>query len=978
MLSSIEHKQLDESIQGVSGFSNVLSNVLGTMSTTMKALTTSATRTEDDIAEFRERFDKMRANFEKLSLEFKNSMIFGGGGGGSRVDDDATSLDFEENAPKVDIDAVINAKDESDEEDKTENEDADNDDEDEKEIYQEEVKENTIASTSTSTGSNNLLGKTFKGPGRLAKLIKSKTSPLVSVNKKKSRMEKGWTALTNNMSQLRDLSKHELSKGGHEISRKLRQGIFDAIEDMEGEKDVSKKIETLHTLCSVIASSVDTLTTQISMVNTTVQNQLQLFEKGLNETKKDVKDIMIDVKIIHETQQHHSDQFDLINMKLDYLIAGDLDHNDKEAMTEYLQTLGVENVEEEYLHHRKLHGIIGRTQQLEYHTEVEMPKTIEDFQESQEKKIKNNTAHIEMVTEQMMDLEANITGRINESKEEMMSLATKDSPVTKACKEVKEKWIHFHDDLTYALKHVIRILDDCKIFVEIDLNEEMTEIIDEIQNDPVKQVIPAEEDAVAPIDRIDLSDLADQYPHCKHLATLIEKFLSFREIIMHAMGFLEVKDDEDATLKTAEPELELLLEEAKKINEFDISLISDENDEDLEKLPKELKVFKSISSMQARDHTYQMQLYLFDACEISDKVLNLCVPQKALQRRVNELEKLKELNDFRDRVIADTTKLQGLVDTKVDMEQYTESMTKKASLADMTMLRDSLFSKMEGVAASSGKMAYAAAGGSGSVNDDEMKDLSERFLLLANQFDDIRSEQPHLIRREEVEEALSSLVGEVKVIKAKFVDRSLFDEQMKIKADQTELRALANALTHSVGELKNKTQELQLHQLEGMSQLNSVSGNDSGELMEESIGSMSMSSRIGGGIALQTTRCLVCDRLVDPLEEKSRPSTQPNKRRTARNKVRASSPQTQMDLSMGSVHSIDSVGSELTSKKKNKASHELYILKQSLDLPPITADTKSQVLSLSSVQSTTQRAERRLRTTGAAGMAGKKYRQNSR
>ena len=967
MLSSVEHKKLDESIQSVSGFSGVLSNVLGTMSTTMKALTTSATRTEDDIAEFRERFEKMRANFEKLSLEFKNSMIFGGGGGG------VPSVGFDENVPKVDVDALINSKHESDDEDKTENEDADNEDEDEDE---KEVKENTA----TPAANSKTNGKMLKGHGKLAKLIKSKG--LVSVHKKKSRMEKGWTGLCNSLSQLRDLSKQELTKSGHEISRRLRQGIFDSIEDMEGEKDLNKKIESLQTLSSTVASSVDSVISQLSMVNTTIQNQIQLFEKGLNETKKDVKDIMTDVKTIHETQQHHSDQLDLINMKLDYLIAGEIDHNGEEVMTDYLRTLGVDHVEEEYLHHRKLHGIVGRTQQLEYHTEVEMPKTIEDIQESQEKKMKNNTAHIDMIREQVVDLEKNMTGRINDAKEELLNLATKDSPVAIACNEVKEKWMHFYADLTYALKHTIRVMDNCKIFVKLDLGEEES---DEAK-DALEKIIPID-DEPAHIDRISLDNLSDQYPHCKHLATLIEKLLFFREGISHAMGFLEVKGDENATLKVAEPELELLLKEAEKINEFDISKIADENDKDLENLPKELKVFKNIASMQARDHTFQMQSYMLDACEASDKVLNLCVPQKALQRRVDELEKLEELHSFKERVIADTTNLRSLIDTKVDSEQNTEAMTKKASLADVTILRDSLFSKMEGVAALAGKNSFSVSSGSG--NDDEMRDLSERFSLLANQFEDIRCEQPHFIRREEVEEALSSLVGEVKVIKSKYVDQASFDEQLRSKAAQSELRALANALNHSVGELKNKTQELILHEIEGMSrmsqmsQMNSVGGglgngslgNFSGELLEGSMGSMSSHSRIGGGIALQTTRCLVCDRLVDPLEEKSRPSTQPNKRRTARNRARASSPQ--IDLSMGSMHSLDSVRSELPSKNL-KASHELYILKQSLDLPPITTDTKSQVLSLNSVNSTTQRAEQRLRTTGAAGMGGNKYRQNSR
>ena len=91
----------------------------------------------------------------------------------------------------------------------------------------------------------------MRKPSKIGALVKSKG--FISINKKKSRMEKGWKGLTNSLSQLRDLSKNELAKGSHEISRKLRQGIFDAIEDMETEKDMNKKIEALHTLSSTIA-----------------------------------------------------------------------------------------------------------------------------------------------------------------------------------------------------------------------------------------------------------------------------------------------------------------------------------------------------------------------------------------------------------------------------------------------------------------------------------------------------------------------------------------------------------------------------------------------------------------------------------------------------------------------------------------------------------------------------------------------------
>ena len=122
--------------------------------------------------------------------------------------------------------------------------------------------------------------------------------------------------------------------------------------------------------------------------------------------------------------------------------------------------------------------------------------------------------------------------------------------------------------------------------------------------------------------------------------------------------------------------------------------------------------------------------------------------------------------------------------------------------------------------------------GGGSDSKDFI-DLKHRFELLYRQFVDLSENAEKLVSRSEIEEAMQAVLLEVKKVKVTSLDKKAIEKIIEKKADKEEFEKMIDALSGS---------------LEGLR-----------EYVESANGSNSKSA------AALRSKCLVCDKTIDPL-----------------------------------------------------------------------------------------------------------------
>jgi len=131
-------------------------------------------------------------------------------------------------------------------------------------------------------------------------------------------------------------------------------------------------------------------------------------------------------------------------------------------------------------------------------------------------------------------------------------------------------------------------------------------------------------------------------------------------------------------------------------------------------------------------------------------------------------------------------------------------------------------------------MSFAGGGGGGGGSDSkDFIDLKHRFELLYRQFVDLSENAEKLVSRSEIEKAMQAVLLEVKKVKVASLDKKAIEKIIEKKADKEEFEKMIDALSGSLDGLR--------------------------EYVESANGSNSKSA------AALRSKCLVCDKTIDPL-----------------------------------------------------------------------------------------------------------------
>jgi hypothetical protein len=198
------------------------------------------------------------------------------------------------------------------------------------------------------------------------------------------------------------------------------------------------------------------------------------------------------------------------------------------------------------------------------------------------------------------------------------------------------------------------------------------------------------------------------------------------------------------------------------------------------------------------------------------------------------------------------------------------------------------------------------------------------------------------------------------MLKANYIDKTTFQAIMSRKASQEELQKLVVALSVTVEGLKDKSREIQFNDMD----LPPVA--QPGNILRPSSAAVP---------AVTAARCLVCDKLQDDDGvTNNRPSTQPSKRRTAGRK-RPNSPNVpSLNISQSQTYTFNGEMDPQFLAQQN----EIMIMRNSLELPPITDNSRPLSIDSGKAQSIASlKNEERIRTN-AGGVGGTRHVQNTR
>lgn len=316
--------------------------------------------------------------------------------------------------------------------------------------------------------------------------------------------------------------------------------------------------------------------------------------------------------------------------------------------------------------------------------------------------------------------------------------------------------------------------------------------------------------------------------------------------------------------------------------------------------------------------------------DITKSALDLKVDKIGILTRVDHIEKVAENSVTRAELADQLDKIKAILTSKADMATVENITATKASVKELRKLKEKLLA--EGVPQSVMDDTRTAGIKSSFGDEEDSNVFSRKFEALHKEFQDLKAFSKQYVPREEVNEAMQSVIQEIKQVKLNSVGLSNFNAALKTKADDTQVQRLITALRGAMGNLEAR---------------NSAAG---------------------------YLRCLLCDKPVnnvtagfdDPINAASREQT-PDKRRGNNNqsdktpdRLRPATTErarpSSIDESDDSIKRSASLRSqkfkklpkladfddELTSMDGSKS--EVNLLRASLDLPVIGGDSNNEVL----------------------------------
>lgn len=317
------------------------------------------------------------------------------------------------------------------------------------------------------------------------------------------------------------------------------------------------------------------------------------------------------------------------------------------------------------------------------------------------------------------------------------------------------------------------------------------------------------------------------------------------------------------------------------------------------------------------------------------ELLDIRVDKITMRRRLDQLDKITSTKAEISSLEALGKEIQGLEDRKANMIELQDILAKKVSLGELAQLKEKIMRDMDALQSNFHNLEEMSQhshdnpvtynpppSGSGntnvnmpmnisvnslpvqprkSVDSKGVKELHNRFDLLVNQFNDLKNDSQKLVPRDEIEEAMTGLLAEMKNLRMNSVTPKLLEDSLNVKADKKELNKLLKQLAKAVG---------------------NVDGNSS---------------------AGAKSKCLLCDKPV-PANHPLTPL--PAYSPVSPNQMIGSSSTTALDdirpstsaarLSGGSMYSrLTSPDPAVRDRESVKIISDITVLKSTMDLPPI-------------------------------------------
>lgn len=382
--------------------------------------------------------------------------------------------------------------------------------------------------------------------------------------------------------------------------------------------------------------------------------------------------------------------------------------------------------------------------------------------------------------------------------------------------------------------------------------------------------------------------------------------------------------------------LEILDKDAEKLGKDDKKM----NDDDV--VLSDLPTLQGEETMREKIKNFLLSCY---------ELLDVRVDKITMRRRLDLLDTITARKAEISTLENLAKEVQGLEDRKANTMELQEILSKKVSLGELVQLKEKIKNDMDALQSSFQNLEEMSqqshevnqpsgsggggggGGGSGgtninmpmnfsissnapvlrkSVDSKGTKELQNRFDLLVNQFTDLKNDSLKLVPRDEIEEAMTGLLAEMKNLRMNAVTPKLLEDSLNVKADKKELNKLLKQLAKAVGNIES----------------NSSAGAKS--------------------------KCLLCDKPV-PINQPLTPL--PSYSPVSPNQMITSSSTSLLDevrpstsaarLSGGSMYSrLTSPDPSIRDRETVKIVSDIAILKSTMDLPPIqdsllTHETKS-------------------------------------
>ena len=190
--------------------------------------------------------------------------------------------------------------------------------------------------------------------------------------------------------------------------------------------------------------------------------------------------------------------------------------------------------------------------------------------------------------------------------------------------------------------------------------------------------------------------------------------------------------------------------------------------------------------------------------EASLPLLDHRVNKITMRRRLTALEALVRSKADATVVSSFEAELRYMINSKADQKELLAIMSKKVSLGELQRLKDQLMKQIVSIRGFEYSQAGApnplldpqkeglGEGGltsaEGQVVISELKHLGRRFDILHSFHEDLVTQCTGYVPREEVEQALRALLGELKIMKCNTITADLLGESLKTKANAAEVQ----------------------------------------------------------------------------------------------------------------------------------------------------------------------------------------------